>query len=82
MKKALIATNEPRENGYRVAQIVNSENETFETSPALMWVDCPDDLEADQKWFDPRDNTFKDLPIKESPYLADNQPTTTGTQTI
>jgi len=64
MKKALIATNEPRETGYRVAQIVNSEAETFETNDVLMWVDCPDDLKADEKWFNPKDNTFNDFPSK------------------
>lgn len=78
MKKALIATNEPRQTGYRVAQIVNSETETFDTSAALFWVNCPDDLIADLKWFDPSDNTFKDFPPVEPP----KQPTTNGTQTI
>ena len=78
MKKALIATNEPRQAGYRVAQIVNSEAETFDTSDALIWVDCPDDLIADLKWFDPSDNTFKDFP----PVEPIEQPTTSGTQTI
>ena len=78
MKKALIATNEPKENGYRVAQIVNSEAETFDTSDALIWVDCPDDLTADSKWFDPSDNTFKEF----TPVDPVKQPTTSGTQTI
>jgi hypothetical protein len=78
MKKALVATNESRQTGYRVAQVVNSEAETFDTSDALIWVDCPDDLEADQKWFDPSDNTFKDFP----PIEPAKQPSTSGTQTI
>jgi hypothetical protein len=81
MKKALIATNEPRETGYRVCQIESEEN-IFETSPALIWVDCPDDLVEGTKWFDPSDNTFKDLPPEEPRAIPDNQPSTTGTQTI
>lgn len=61
--KALISPNEIREQGYRVAEV----HETgFEIAPPLFWVDCPDDLLADQKWFDPTDNTFKDFPVIES----------------
>lgn len=73
MKKALIAINEPRETGYRVAQVELSEN-IFDVNDNLFWVDCPDDLEADAKWFNPLDNTFKDFPIIEQ--------TTIDTQTI
>lgn len=77
MKKALIASNEIRETGYRVAQVELSEN-IFDVNDNLFWVDCPDDLEADQKWFDPSDNSFKEFPPVEPP----KQPTTSNTQTI
>ena len=68
--KALISPLEPRSTGYRVAQI----HETgFDVAEPLFWVDCPNDLIEDQKWYDPSDNTFKDAPILPA---AENQPTT------
>jgi len=82
MKYALVCKNEPRETGYRVAEIVDAI--PFEPAPDHMWVECADDLVADEKWFDPNDNTFKDFP--KPPVSLDPkttpQPTTTGTQTI
>jgi hypothetical protein len=83
MKYALICKNEPREQGYRCADVVDSI--PFEPAPDHMWVECPDDFKADSKWFDPSDNSYKDFP--PSPEFtnsigADGQPTTRGTQTI
>ena len=73
--KALISSIEPREQGYRVAEI----HETgFPVAEPLFWIDCPDDLIADSKWFDPLDNTFKDFP----PQPELKKPITTNTQTI
>ena len=53
-KKALISTVEPRESGYRVAQVEDAAN-TFEVAAGLMWVDCADNVVADQFWYDPTD---------------------------
>jgi hypothetical protein len=75
--KALISTTEPRESGYRVAQVEADEN-IFPVSPELFWTDCPDDLKADQKWYDPTDQQFKDFPVPEPV----QQPQTQGTQTL
>jgi len=61
-KKALISTVEPRESGYRVAQVEDAAN-IFETSPELIWVDCADDVVADQFWYDPQDKLIKANPI-------------------
>ena len=90
MKYALVCKNEPRETGYRVAEIVDSI--PYEAAPEHMWVECADDLLADTKWFDPSDNTYKDLlPVIPPPFVpptanvppkANVQPTTSGTQTI
>ena len=82
MKYALVCKNEPREQGYRVAEIVDAI--PYEPAPDHMWVECADNLVADAKWFDPSDNTFKDFPLPPEPIAApiENQPTTTGTQTI
>ena len=60
--KALISPNEPRETGYRVAEI---EPQTFEVASPLFWVDCADDVVADQFWYDPADQTIKPMPEPE-----------------
>ncbi len=75
--KALISTIEPRETGYRVAEVEEDEN-IFGVSPELFWTDCPVDLKADQKWYDPADQQFKDFPVPEP--LP--QPVTEGTQPL
>ena len=59
--KALISKIEPRESGYRVAQ-VEMDNNTFPVSPDLFWTDCSDDVVADQFYFDPSDNQIKPIP--------------------
>lgn len=61
-KKALISTIEPRESGYRVAQVEDAAN-TFEVGAGLMWVDCADNVVADQFWYDPQDKLIKANPI-------------------
>jgi hypothetical protein len=61
-KKALISTVEPRESGYRVAQVEDAAN-VFEVAPTLMWVDCADDVVADQFWYDPSDQLIKANPV-------------------
>jgi hypothetical protein len=61
MKQALISTIEPRETGYRVAQVV-ANGETFPVADALFWTACADDVVADQFWYDPSDQTIKPIP--------------------
>jgi len=62
MKEALISTIEPRETGYRVAQ-VEPTGQTFPVaSPALFWISCVDNVVADQFWYDPADQTIKPMP--------------------
>ena len=82
MKYTLVCRNEPREQGYRCADVVDII--PFEPAPDHMWVECADDFVADSKWFDPANNTFKDFPPPPppEPIPVDGQPTTTGTQTI
>jgi len=61
-KKALISTVEPRESGYRVAQVEDANN-IFEVGSGLMWVDCADNVVADQFWYDPSDQLIKANPV-------------------
>jgi len=77
MKYALVCKNEPREQGYRVAEILDT-LPFYDPAPDHMWVECADDLVADAKWFDSNDNTFKEF----SKSITENQPITNGTQTI
>lgn len=60
--KALISPNEPRETGYRVAQV---EQQEFEVASPLFWVDCANNVVADQFWYDPSDQTIKPIPQPE-----------------
>jgi hypothetical protein len=77
--KALISTIEPRETGYRVSQV---EEQSFPVAePIFFWVDCDNTIVADRYWFDPSNNSFKVLvPIQSS--VIENQPSTTGTQSL
>jgi hypothetical protein len=75
--KALISTAEPRETGYRIAQVEKDEN-IFAVSSELFWVDCPVDTKADRAWYDPADQQIKDFPKPE----VRLQPQTEGTQTL
>lgn len=77
--KALISSIEPRESGYRVAQVEQDEN-VFAVAEDMFWVDCPDDLVADGKWFDPSDGSFNEFPVVEQP--VPKQPTVKGAQTL
>jgi hypothetical protein len=61
MKKALISTYEPRESGYRVAQVEDEAN-IFPIADWLMWVDCPDDIVADKHWYNPNSKEFIAFP--------------------
>lgn len=56
MKQALISTVEPRKNGYRVAQV---EEDSFPVADTLFWVECSDNIVADQYYYDPADQTIK-----------------------
>ena len=61
-KKALISKVEPRESGFRVAQVENA-SDIFEVGSGLEWVDCANDVVADQFWYDPSDQLIKANPI-------------------
>jgi hypothetical protein len=75
MKKALISPNELVQQGYRVAEVCAA---AFEVAEPLFWIDCADDVAADQFWFDPVNQTIVGIP--QPPIGA--QPVTTGSQTL
>ena len=78
--KALISTTEPRETGYRVAQVEQDEN-IFPVADGLFWVDCSDDCIADRFWYDPTDETIKEVPVPNT-VAAENQATVSGAETL
>jgi hypothetical protein len=59
--KALISTIEPRQTGYRVAHVVD-DGMIYPVINELFWVDCSNDVVADQFWYDPADQTIKSIP--------------------
>lgn len=80
--KALISSIEPRETGYRVAQVEANEN-VFPVADGMFWVDCADDVVADQFWFDPSDETIKRIPEPQPlGVLQNGQPTVNGAETL
>jgi hypothetical protein len=64
-KQALISPNEPREFGYRVAQ-VEPDGQTFAVGAPLFWTSCADDVVADQFWYNPQTQTIEPSP----PYIS------------
>ncbi len=75
--KALISSIEPVESGYRVAQVELSTN-VFAVAEGLFWIDCAEDVVADQFWYDPTDETIKPVPQPE----LQPQPVAQGVQTL
>lgn len=73
--KALISPIEPRETGYRIAQVAE---QAFLIAEPLFWVDCADDVVADQFWYDPAEQAIKEVPVT----VKTNQPISTGAQDL
>lgn len=62
--KALISTIEPRETGFRVAQ-VEPDDAIFDVAETLFWIDCPDNIVADQYWYDSVSESFIEFLVNE-----------------
>jgi len=76
-KQALISPNEPRESGYRVAQVV-PDGQTFNVGEPLFWTPCADDVVADQFWYDPSTQLIVPNPPAPEPSAEDNKNTAIG----
>lgn len=72
MKEALISPKEPRETGYRVAQVVD-EGKTFEVG-GCFWTLCEDNVVADEFWYDPSDKLIKQIPVVVEDLIASPPP--------
>ncbi len=69
--KALVSILEPRETGYRIAEVV-ADGDIFDVAPDLFWVDCSDQIVKDEYWYDPSDETIKAIPV---PVVSDRPKT-------
>jgi hypothetical protein len=70
MKNALISINEQVYKydgtllGIRVAEVSDT---TFEVAPTLFWVECADDVVADQFYYDTETQEIIAVPVKPKP---------------
>ena len=79
--KALISSVEPVASGYRVAQVA-TDDMTFVVADGLFWVDCADNIVADQFYFDPVTQQIVPISLPPEPPPKKPQPISTGTITI
>ena len=99
MKNALISPNEqiqyisgwvdydtpifsPIPNSERVAQV---ESTTFEVCPPLFWVECADNVNAEEWYFDGATSTILQIPApapRPPRVVPADQPVVTGAQTL
>ena len=64
-------------NSARVCEVTNT---TFEVNPMLIWVDCADDVVADQYYYDTALKTIN--PVENAPQPEPVQPTTDGIESV
>jgi hypothetical protein len=70
MKNALISPNEQVYKydktllGVRVAEVSDT---PFEVAPPLFWIECADDVVADQFYYDTETQTIIPVPLKPKP---------------
>lgn len=62
--QALVSKIEPREGGFRVAQVV-AEGATFDVTDDFIWVACDETIIADKFWYDIANDTFNLIPVIE-----------------
>ena len=62
--QALVSKIEPREGGFRVAQVV-ADGATFNVTDDFIWVTCDDSIIADKFWYDITNDTFNLIPVIE-----------------
>mgnify|MGYP003704927475 CR=1 FL=1 len=86
MKEALISNTEEIYKddgtplGWRVAQ-VNPQGDTFPVADTMFWVECADDVVADQFYYDDVTKQINPVPVDTITPMQE-QPTTNGTQTL
>ena len=69
--QALIDPNDPRQTGYRVAQVV-ADGAEFPVADPLFWTACADNVKADEYWYDPADQQLKTVAQDTQPPSGQN----------
>lgn len=64
-------------NSARVCEVADAEFPVYKT---LIWVDCADDVVADQYWYNKETQTFS--PVENAPMPEPVQPTTEGIESV
>jgi hypothetical protein len=75
MKNALISPTEQVLTGYRVAEVSDT---AFEVAPPLFWVECADDVIADEFYYDEATHAIIAVPVKPTPLLNPDVTNITG----
>jgi hypothetical protein len=75
MKYAYIATQEPYSLGVRIVQVQDNKDGLVDVDGILFWVECADDVNTWDYYYDTADSQIKRVPVLP-------QPTTSGTQTL
>ena len=57
--------------GSRIAQVAQ---ESFDVAPPLFWVDCVDDVVADQFYYS-ENGTIEKVPLPPEPVMNNSEPT-------
>jgi|LauGreDrversion4_2_1035121.scaffolds.fasta_scaffold1389034_2 hypothetical protein len=86
--KALISTLEPRQAGYRVAEVV-ADGATFPVAETMFWTDFPSEYDPglvalDQYWYDPATQVVNMLPqiVEQEVVRIDNVELIPSTQEL
>jgi hypothetical protein len=73
MKYALVSFVEKREDGFRVAQVVESSSQKFETHSSLRWIECEDSVIADVFYYKQSTNQFLLIPVDHAQIAKDTR---------
>ena len=60
MKYALVCPNEPLTNGYRVAEV--QDTQLWNPAEPTYWIECDDNVVADEWYFDTATQTITQVP--------------------
>lgn len=62
MKYAYISTQEPCASGVRIVQVQDKKDGLIDVDGLLFWVECADDVIAENYYYDTTDQQIKQIP--------------------
>lgn len=63
MAYMLVSENEPRQSGYRIAQVAATQEDVFEVAPPLFWQECSSDVIADVFFYNTTTQQAERVPV-------------------